>query len=210
MKNETIQSKATQLKLDLEEGLSQPLPFNRPPLVPQPVEIKLSHCHELIAATFGYGQRVSMKKDDIDWDDQEVYTERWRDTVYQNNKVNDSIINRLKELNAPSLKAAPGFIITGIVQSTLTPQCKDCRHQDPRGRFVHDDSGDDPIDFVCRECASDDEEYDTCTYCGEGILYPTSLLNSAGECPEHRGESHLDDEEREDWDSYIEYLNKDY
>lgn len=62
MKNETIQSKATQLKLDLEEGLSQPLPFNRPPLVPQPVEIKLSHCHELIAATFGYGQRVSIKK----------------------------------------------------------------------------------------------------------------------------------------------------
>ncbi|BEI26461.1 hypothetical protein H8F18_14940 [Vibrio fluvialis] len=207
MKNQTIQSKATQLKLDLEEGLSRRLSYNKPHLASHPVEVKLSHCHELIAATFGYGQRVSMKKDGIDWDDQEVYTERWRDTVFQNNKVDGAIIKRITELNAPSLKAAPGFIVSSIVQSTLTPPCKDCGHQDSRGRFVHDESGDDPIHYVCRECASDDEEYDTCLFCGDDILYPISLLNSSGECPIHKGESYYDEEQMEDMESYVEYIN---
>lgn len=207
MKIETIQSKATQLKLELEECLSQPLPFNRPPLVPHPVEVKLSHCHELIAAAFGYGQRVSMKKDDIDWDDQEVYTERWRDTVFQNNKVDGAIIKRITELNAPSLKAAPGFIVTSIVKSNLTPPCKECECQDQRGVFVQDEDGNDSIEFVCSTCAADDELYDTCQFCGDDILYPISLLNSSGECPIHKGESSYDEDEMEDIESYVEYIN---
>ncbi|MDW1507540.1 hypothetical protein R7D97_25480 [Vibrio sp. Vb5031] len=210
MKNITIQNKATQLKLELEDGLSQPLPFDQLSSEPNRVKVQLSHCYELIAATLGYRTHPSMKADDYEWDDHELFTERWRDDVYQNPRVNQAIVDRIKDLNSPSLKAAPGFIVTGIVQAVLTPPCKDCEHQDPRGRFVHDESGQDPIDFVCQDCASDDEEYGTCIFCGDGILYPTSLLNSAGECPEHKGESDLDDEEREDWDSYIEYLNKDY
>ncbi|NMU53183.1 hypothetical protein, partial [Vibrio parahaemolyticus] len=117
MKNITIQNKAIQLKLELEDGLSQPLPFDQLSSEPNRVKVQLSHCYELIAATLGYRTHLSMKADDYEWDDHELFTERWRDDVYQNPRVNQAIVDRIKDLNSPSLKAAPGFIVTGIVQA---------------------------------------------------------------------------------------------
>ncbi|POC39300.1 hypothetical protein [Vibrio vulnificus] len=208
MKTDTIQKLATELKLELEEGLvTRRSSFNRLTTTPQPVKVKLSHCYELIAAAFGYGQHVSMKKDDVDWDDQECYIERWRDDVYINPRAEQALVDRIKKLDAPELKRAPSFIVTGIVQATLAPACKDCGRHDPDGDFVHDEECNESIEYVCQRCAKDEDEYGTCRFCGNGTLYPTSLLNSAGECPVHKGESYYSEEELEDLNSYVEYLN---
>lgn len=56
---------------------------------------------------------------------------------------------------------------------------------------------------VHRACAQHDSQFGFCRYCGTSVAYPAELINGAGECPEHYGES-VPDYPVEDLESYIE------
>lgn len=58
------------------------------------------------------------------------------------------------------------------------------------------------------EEADNGEAFGYCVVCREE--FPIEELNHRGECPTHDGETEMSDEEREDWASYIENLNKQF
>lgn len=212
MNNETISKKASWLKQELEHDLTPSQHFNEPATASASVKVKLSHCHELIAAAFGYNSKAAMNADVHNssiLNDHEFYIERWRETVYGRPSGEQKIIERIQSLRDTPLHTAHAHSVVSLVKCALAPQCQDCYEKDPRGRFVFNGYGDNPIDFVCSACAQDEQNYDTCRFCGDEYLYPASIINSSGECPEHQGESHMDDEELEDLESYIENINKD-
>lgn len=206
MTNETIKAKATYLRQSLELGdrhsrHSRPLGKNA---------VKLSHCHELIAAALGFNSKVAMNayySDPVYWDDDEFYFERYRFHAFRGFDLK-FIMERVAHLRDTPLHYANSYFIAEALAEALAPPCQDCGAKDADGRFVHDGDSSDPVMFVCRSCSQDEDEYDTCTFCGPDILYKASDINRSGECPEHSGESYMDEEEREGWDSLIEYWNK--
>ena len=203
MINETIKAKATYLRVILENGdmYCHLLAKNT---------VKLSHCHELIAAALEFKSKVAMNSyfDDSEcWDDEECFFERYRS--HGRNLDLKFIMERIAHLKDTPLHHVPQFFIAEALEEALAPPCQnnDCGDKDANGRFVYDEDG-EPVMFVCRSCSQDEDEFNTCTYCGRSILYKASIINRAGECPEHSGESYMDEEEREGWDSLIEYWNK--
>ncbi|MEH0691026.1 hypothetical protein H4F17_18520 [Vibrio cholerae] len=205
MKNETIKAKATHLRLLLEQGNQ----FNRPL---GKNSVKLAHCHELIAAALGFKSKVAMNNYDCDpewWDEDEYYFGFYRRYIYSRELDLEFIMERVARLrDTPLHHVNPRFIASSL-EEALAPPCQnyDCGSKDKYGRFIYDGDSDDPVMFVCEACSKDEYKYEKCLYCGS-TLYKASVINRAGECPEHYGESHMDEEEREDWDSYVEYLNK--
>ncbi len=207
MTNETIKAKATYLRQCLEQGDrhyrdSRSLGKNA---------VKLSHCHEMIAAALGFNSKVAMNDYHSDpecWDEDEFYFERYRSHAFGRGFNLKFIMERVARLRDTPLHDADPYFIAEAVAETLAPPCQDCGDKDAKGRFVHDGDSSEPVMFVCRTCSQDEDEYDTCIYCGPDVLYKASDINRSGECPEHSGESYMDEEEREDWDSFIEYWNK--
>ena len=69
--------------------------------------------------------------------------------------------------------------------------------------------GGSETDDVMHSACVDSDKYRECEYCGFGIVHPVKDLNDQSECPEHKGESDMDDEEREGWEDIIENMTKD-
>lgn len=205
MKIETIQAKATYLKDSLEADDYRYLPSSV-----SKGTVKLAHCHELIAAGLGFKSKKSMLSycnDPRNWDDSEVYIERYYSHSAGHKLNTQLVMDRVSNLkDTPLHKSKEEFVIHSVAEA-IAPPCHDCNEKDANGRFIHDGDGSDPQIYVCRAC-SEEDKYDTCVYCGSGTLYKASDINRAGECPEHAGESYMDEEERDDWDSFIEYCNK--
>ncbi|NQX46949.1 hypothetical protein HQN87_16545 [Paenibacillus tritici] len=64
--------------------------------------------------------------------------------------------------------------------------------------------------YICKHCLKVSEDYGQCDICSEEVVYHESDLEySGGEqyCSEHISETEMDEEE--DWDDYIEKINKD-
>lgn len=199
MINETIKAKATYLREALENGDVHYHPI-----------VKLSHCHELIAAALGFKSKVAMNSyfnNPECWDDEEGFFERY--SSHGSNLDLKFIMERIARLKNTPLHHFPQHLMVHALGDALAPPCQnnDCGNKDSNGRFVYDKNG-DPMMFVCRACSQDEDEFDTCTYCGSDTLYKARTINRVGECPEHSGESYMDEEEREGWDSLIEYWNK--
>lgn len=89
------------------------------------------------------------------------------------------------------------------LEKCMTTYCSDCDNKID-AQDIKYPVGDG---YICDDCFSPDE-YDKCVYCGDHTYYKYSQLNSSFECPEHAGESIMDDEDAEGWEDNIRKFNE--
>ena len=89
------------------------------------------------------------------------------------------------------------------LEKCMTTYCSDCDNKID-AQDIKYPVGDG---YICDDCFSPDE-YDKCVYCGDHTYYKYSQLNSSFECPEHAGESIMDDEDVEGWEDNIRKFNE--
>lgn len=169
------------------------------------IEVGSSHAHAAVAGALGHGSKIALiTSEGIDAED--PFLAR-RNTLDVENTA--KVISHMKDT---PLKKVSASIVVRMIADGLTPGCACCTEKTTRSFILGYRDGEDYPDepeFICPECASDEDEFGQCTYCRDGVLYRLSQLNRNGECEEHAGESSLSSEEEEDMDSYIEYHTKD-
>lgn len=166
-----------------------------------------SHSHAAVSGALGFKSKKAILDDNggLPIEDEFIL-------YNQGGQIDDSTLSKvIDRMNDSPLKSLPIHVVHNAISEALTPECEKCGNKTAHGQplFSSDDI-ERPIAQVCDSCSDDVEEYDTCFYCGQGILYRANEINSEGECSEHRGESFLSEEEQEDWDSYFENINKDH
>ncbi|WP_075882046.1 hypothetical protein [Vreelandella massiliensis] len=167
-------------------------------------KVKPSHAHALISHYFGYNSKKAMIDDGDCWVDDEGNGLDSYDPDLKHVK------ERVTAMKSSPLKEAPTEYLADVVYAGLAPPCECCGEKSLDIMPIGDPyNGDTPEGWVSQQCASDDEGYGTCWCCGDHIIHRAEDLNAAGECPEHAGESSVDEEEQEDRESWIEYHTKD-
>jgi len=165
-------------------------------------EIKSGHAHMLVAAAFGYKSRKAMQDDPKG----PYFHDQWLNSDAGDVEKIKEAIGRMD--NAP-VQPEQAPLIASIIQDGLTPACIECgthsSHSEPLGLV---DPGDES-DWVCPSCARNKYQYGRCQYCGDDKLFRLDDLDDQGLCKEHQGESDLSPEEEDDWESYIENIQKD-
>lgn len=166
-------------------------------------KVKPSHAHALVAHYLGYNSKKAMIDDQDDWiDDEGNGLDSYSPDLKQ-------IAERVAAMKSSPLKEAPVDYLADVVYAGLAPPCECCGEKSLDIMPLGDaDIGGSPEGWVSQQCASDDEDYGTCWCCGDDVIHRTENLNAAGECPDHAGESSLDEEEQEDRNSWIEYQTK--
>lgn len=169
------------------------------------VAVGSAHAHDAVAGALGYRSKIALlKSDKIAGDDPCLARHLHLDA-----KQAAEVIGRMK---ASPLQSLPIDRVLSVIKDGLTPPCVCCGDKTASSVIVgvcdHEQDSDEP-EWVCPACASDEDEFGTCTYCGDNVPYRLEDLNRNGECKEHAGESDLDPEERHDWDSWVEYQTKD-
>lgn len=167
--------------------------------------VRSSHAHAAVAAYCGHNSKKALlDSSSIDIED-EFLSLKINPDIQKLEKV----ISKMRD-DTP-LKHIPIERIARSIHAGLTPPCECCSTKKhnvmPIGDL--DALGDEPDGWVCHSCAESDDSYARCEFCGDEAIYRADQINSRGECPEHNGESHMDDEEREGWMDTIEYWNKD-
>lgn len=170
-------------------------------------KVRSSHSHAVISAALGYKSKKALMADNYNLPIEDEFILYH----YGNELDNEMVSDAIDSMKDSPLKSLPSHFVREAILDSLTPECECCGDKTVYSQPVFDsDNIEDPVAQVCNDCSEDEEEYATCIYCGDSILYRAFEINSAGECPEHKGESSMSDEEREDWESYIENLNKDF
>lgn len=163
-----------------------------------PGKIGSSHAHALVAASLGYGSRIAMRDDP----DGPSFANQWLGREEPNvPKISEVIA----QMGSTPLRPEQAPVIAQTIQDGLTPACACGAHTHksmPIG-YAHEN---DETEWVCPECAADAEEFGTCVLCGTGYIYRASELDHHRLCNEHRGEFDQSDEEREDQESFAEYV----
>lgn len=176
--------------------------FLRDAVKPLRIEIGSSHAHMLVAAALRYGSRRAM----LDDPNCPYVYDQWlsgqADCV-------DGIRDAISKMRDASLSPDQAPMIAQLIQDGLTPACMECGTIDSRNMPIGAVRQGDEAEWVCMECASDRDNYGHCRCCGEEVLYEADQLDENGLCEEHEGEFDLDPEEEEDWESYIENIQKD-
>ncbi len=195
----------------------------------KPFVPKSSHRHEIVASYFGFNSRAHLLADTsnfrLDKDDP-ISFESFSDSPEQ------GVRNRMEELGLD--KSDLAFQISDEIALAITPPCTCCNEDRPTHllnkdglEFDHTPLHSMPDDYtealevarleekaerellktewVCDDCADDPEVAAFCSLCGDGPFHP-DLMDHNGLCPEHRGEFDYDEEEQEDRDSFLEYL----
>lgn len=169
-------------------------------------KIGSSHAHAAISGYLGYKSKKALLTDNGGYpiDDEHVLLHR--------ETSEKSLSESISRMQSSPLKEIPAHIAIEFVKTALTPSCELCGEKTLKSSPVYTESDEnEPDGQVCDSCSSfHDDEYTTCTYCGAGVIYRADQINAAGECSEHAGESYMDDEERQDWEDYVENLNKDF
>lgn len=164
--------------------------------------IRSSHAHALVAAALGYGSRKAM----LDDPEGPYLKDQWLSREAGDIQKVKEAIERMQK--AP-VQPDQAEMIARIIQDGLSPGCVECgEHSSCSSPLGYVQPGDE-ADWVCPRCASDDEQYGHCRCCGDDVLYRLEELDDQGLCPDHHGEFDLDPEEEADWESYIEYVQKD-
>lgn len=162
-------------------------------------DIGNAHAHAAVSHYLGYNSKVALKSDtNFDATDTQLIAYCETSIPMLSKHIPLMKPTPLQGLNVHELGA--------VIYAGLAPACECCDHKSlfitPLG---YEES--EPDGWVCRPCASEEhEEYAQCKFCGDGYVYRASEINHRGECAEHNGESEYDDEEREDMESYLEYL----
>ena len=161
-----------------------------------------SHAHQAISAYCGYNS----KKAFIDSDDYEFYEPN---SVLHIEPDREKLGQRINAMKNSNLNQLSHDDIEQAIYAGLAPPCEVTGEHQLDIVPVYTDDIDEPDGWVSEKIANqNDEEYGYCKYCGSSYLYRTHELNSDSECREHAGESYMSEEERRDWDDYIEYINK--
>lgn len=161
-----------------------------------------SHAHAAVAHALGYKSKKALLDDE--WFDHEN-----PNLVVHAELDQNMLVSRVAEMDGDTpLKHVSSQHLMRIIRAGLAPACDGCQEKHLTIRPLGYEE-DDPEGWVCANCASDHEDYETCMYCGPEYLYRADQINAAGECPEHAGESARDPEEEDDMESYIEYMTKD-
>lgn len=162
-------------------------------------DIRPAHAHAAVSHFLGYNSKIALKSDP-DFDSSDVALLAYRETGTE--KLAEHIPRMkqtpLQELNLSELAA--------VIRSGLAPACECCNQKSltvtPLGYEEREPDG-----WVCQDCATREElDYAYCRFCGDDYIYRASEINHRGECAEHEGESVYDDEESEDLESYVEYI----
>ncbi|WP_110641089.1 hypothetical protein [Salinicola sp. CPA57] len=162
-----------------------------------------SHAHQVIAAYCGYNSKKALIDDGFDVENEELAEEYDPDLDRM-----EAVISSMKP--TPLQQSSTDYV-AAVIHAGLAPPCESCGNKvvgiqpllEPgRCQFVDG--------YVCETCAEQEAEaYATCRFCGPDVVYRAENINFRGECPEHDGESVLDEEEEEDYESYTEYHTKD-
>lgn len=81
-----------------------------------------------------------------------------------------------------------------------------------KGVSCYSDSDDLSQKFICKRCLAISDDYGKCSLCFEDVVYHMKDLrwsDGSQYCKEHISEVQMDEEELEDWEDYIDYINKD-
>lgn len=188
---------------DSKNAFKEAAAFIRQELGSDEQPIGSSHAHQAIAAYCGYNS----KKAFVD-DEQHDFSEP--STLLHIEPDSEKLSQRIDAMKDTPLKEMPIDDIEQAIHAGLAPKCEITGEHQLDIAPVYTDDTDKPDGWVSEsEANENDEDYGHCTYCGPDYLYRTSVLNSAGECLEHNGESTLSEEEEKDQDDYIEYIMKD-
>ncbi|EPB6687178.1 TPA: hypothetical protein ACVO0R_004810 [Vibrio alginolyticus] len=213
-RKDTFKDKAHYLIRDVEYALTPRDPIFGTKLDSESdVKVKPSHAHAVLSAALGYKSKQALLADVGEGvlDDLDAYRQYWYENIYRGEIDTQTIKNVLSRMGDTPFKQLPERQLMRFIEDALAPECE-CGVKHPHGAPIFDEhfnpSNPEPVDYVCPTCASDDNCYSTCLFCGDDVLYPAELINRNGECPEHYGESDMDEEEEQDWEDYIEYLNK--
>ncbi|VVO01184.1 hypothetical protein [Pseudomonas fluorescens] len=175
--------------------------FLRDELAHLGVKVGSSHAHAAVAHYLGYNSKKALLDDPTFYpEDQELVTYHELGTK--------KLVDRLPSMKENPLKHMDVGQLGSIIWAGLAPACECCDQKKLDITYLGDDIR-NPQGWVSESCAERNEDYGRCHFCGDEYLYRAQDLNRNGECPEHNGESDMDDEELEDWESYIENINKD-
>lgn len=177
--------------------------YLRDQLKSENVNVRSSHAHQAVAAYLGFNSKKALIDSDIEIDHDELFLEVEPDI----GKIEEAV-RRMKDTD---LSNVPFDHLAETIQVGLSPTCEGCDHKRVDIQAIAStDIYDEADGWICGRCVSEmDDEYATCVFCGPEIIYRADQINHNGECPEHMGESDMDEEDEEDWDSYIENINKD-
>jgi len=165
------------------------------------VKVKSSHAHQALAGALGFNSKVALLNEypsDCEHLDFILHHQNYR---LDEEKLIDSLDSSLKSLPRD-------FVVTAIEES-LIPGCENGCGKTLDSQPLFDSSDiEQPIAQVCDDCSDNSPQYSYCRFCGDSYLFRADEINEAGECPDHAGESIMDEDEETDWETYIEYINK--
>lgn len=180
--------------------------FLRQDLAIMGYKVGSSHAHAAIAGYCGYNSKKALLDSQyIDPEDESLLLK-----IEPNIAKLTEVIGKMKSTPLQS-KSLPIEHIARSIRAGLTPPCECCQRKKHDVQPIGDpyEYGDEPDGWVSLSCAESDEDYATCIYCGPEIIFRADQINEQGECPEHNGESYMDEEESQGWQDLIEYWNKD-
>lgn len=164
---------------------------------------KSSHAHALIAHGLGFNNKKALIDSGI-----LVGVEDEPEFMLEIEIDKEVIKSGCARMGDTPLKNQSTDLLARATYAALAPVCNVCNEKSMSIRPV---GGDDHHagEWLCDRCFTSNPEYGACIYCGPDQPYRLDDLNAQGECPAHDGESLLEPEEQEDWDSYLEYNTKD-
>jgi hypothetical protein len=167
------------------------------------IEVGSPHAHASISAYCGFNSEKALIDCGPDTEDKNLILAITSDLP--------KLAECVSEMKETPLKSVPNDHLGNLISTALTPECECCGIKKKKNQPIGDPDElyFQPDGWVCPNCASSEDEYDTCLFCGPDVIYRADQINDRGEYTEHDGGSVMDDEEKQDWDDYIENLNKD-
>jgi len=162
------------------------------------LDIRPAHAHAAVSHFLGYNSKIALKSD--------PYFDPFdADLINYCEAGVEKLAEHIPRMQQTPLQTLDLHELYDVIRAGLAPSCENCGHKSlditPLG---YEES--EPDGWVCASCVSRyDSEYEHCRYCGDDYVYRASDINEHGECSAHDGESALDDEESEDYESLVEY-----
>jgi hypothetical protein len=167
------------------------------------VELGSSHAHAAISAYCGYNSKKALLDNGPDTTDLNL--------VLTIDPDIENLAKQVAKMKGDPLNNVSINHLADLIQTAITPECECCGAKMIHSRPIGDSRATyfEPDGWVCPDCASYDDEYASCRFCGSDVIYRADQINERGECSEHDGESVISEEEEQDWDDYIENITKD-
>ena len=177
--------------------------YLREALSSEGIELGSSHAHAAIAAFCGFNSKKALLDNGPDTADSNFVLAVEPDI--------ENLAKQVEKMKGAPLHAVQINHLADLVQTALTPECELCGKKELRNVPIGDSQAFyfEPDGWVCPDCATDEDEFATCLFCGPDVIYRADQINERGECDGHDGESVMSDEEEQDWEDYIENITKD-